>query len=302
MKDRIIAVIVSYNATEDIFLNQYISLIDQVEEVIYIDNGSTNYERVYDVIRSHSSDKLPYSIIRNIENIGLGAAQNQGIRCAKKHGADFILILDHDSVLKPDFSKELLKGFHSIKSQRIGAVGPIYINESTNEIYPITKYIGPFIKRLHPHDIPVKASCLISSGSLIPIAVLEEVGGMNEDLFVDYIDIDWSYRAVSKGYELYAIPKAIMNHRIGDKRISILGRKISFHSPLRRYYLSRNSIYMLRCPYISKGYKLRELTFNLIRILVFSLISKDKKKYIKYSFRGLKDGIKGKFGKCEILE
>ena len=123
---------------------------------------------------------------------------------------------------------------------------------------------------------------------------------MNEELFVDYIDIEWSYRARSKGYKLFAVPVAVMNHTIGDNRYNFLGRMISIHSPLRRYYLSRNSVFMLRCSYISFGYKLRELVLNFVRVFVYAMISKNKLKYFRYSFVGLLDGIRGKFGQCRI--
>ena len=116
---------------------------------------------------------------------------------------------------------------------------------------------------------------------------------MNEDLFVDYIDIEWSYRVRYLGYKLYAIPTAIMNHTIGDTRMSVLGRKISVHSPIRRYYLTRNSVHMLRWSYISPGYKIREITFNILRIIIFCSVSENRLMYLRYSFWGLIDGIRG---------
>lgn len=295
------AVIVLYNPDIETIHNQYRSLLGQISNIVYVDNGSININESLESLRNIESEILPFTIIQNMENHGLGRAQNQGIHRALENNADFILLLDHDSVIREDFTANLIKQYQLLsKKMRIGAVGPIYINESTGETYPITKYWGPFIKRIIPTKGPVEASCLISSGSLISISVLKDVGFMNEDLFVDYIDIEWSYRTRAKGYKLFAIPTAIMNHQIGDKRISFLGRKISMHSPLRRYFLTRNSIYMLKCPYISLGYKIRESIFNIARLLVFSLLSNKKKEYLKYAFIGLKDGLKGKFGPSSI--
>ncbi len=302
MKNKIFAVVVLYNPDMEIVESQYNSLYDQVNHIVYVDNGSSNIKELEEKFFEKIQDRGKLTLIKNKENMGLGFAHNQGISYSKKENADYVLILDHDSVLKDGFTKSLLASYLSSSETKIGAIGPIYINEETKEIYPITKYIGPFIKRIIPKTNLVEASCLISSGSLIPIKVLDAVGCMNEDLFVDYIDIDWSYRARNKGYKLYANPNAVMNHKIGDKRISVFGRKISMHSPLRRYYLTRNSIYMLTRPYISFGYKLRETVFNTARIIVFTILSNDRKSYLKYSLRGLLDGLRGRYGKCSLLK
>lgn len=292
------AVIVLFNSDTSIVQSQYESLVEEVDEVIYIDNGSKNFNEIREILNRCATKRLPQFFIVNSKNMGLGFAQNQGIRQSIEHLADYVLLLDHDSVLQKEFIKNLCKHLATLKS--VGAVGPIYFNEETGETYPITRYVGPFIKRIIPLDSPVKASMLISSGSLIPTAIFKEIGFMNEELFVDYIDVEWSFRAREKGYSLFAIPSAKMNHKIGDKRINFLGRMISQHSPLRRYYLTRNSIFMLKCPYISIGYKIRELTLNFARIFCFALLSDNKKEYLKYSIKGLRDGLKGKFGEASI--
>jgi len=280
-----------------------LSLFDNnISSIIYVDNGSSNFKQYRCALLEKRKSECIVEFIRNEKNMGLGYAHNQGIMKAKNNLSDAVLIMDHDSVLYTNFISNLAQALEDLsRTEKVAAVGPIYVNEKTGEKYPITKFIGPFIKRLKPLNKPEEASVLISSGTLIPIWVLDDVGLMNEELFVDYIDIDWSYRARSKGYRLYAIPSAVMNHQIGDKRTSFLGRMVSVHSPVRRYYLTRNSVYMLRCKYISVGYKVRELTFNILRVIFFSLHSKEKKKYIIYSYYGLLDGIRGRFGECSLL-
>ena len=184
------------------------------------------------------------------------------------------------------------------KNFKVGAIGPVYYNEVTGEVYPITKYKGPFIERIKPTTKPVEATFLIASGCFINIKVINDVGGMNEQLFIDYVDVEWCFRAKSKGYKLFASPEVRMMHTIGDNRTSVMGRSISVHSPLRRYYLYRNSIYMIKNKSIDSGYKIREITFNLLRLVVFLILSKEKSKYFKYSMSGFRDGFRGKVGKC----
>lgn len=294
------AIVVTYNPDLSTLRRQFMSVYEQVDAIVYVDNGSKNIDLINELFLDFvEQKKIKLFIISNPSNLGLGYAQNQGIKKAIELDSNFVLILDHDSVLTPGFVNELVNSTIHLKNlgAKVGAVGPVYINEKTNEQYPITRYIGPFINRVNPAEgSNIEASFLIASGSLISIDVLHEVGLMNEDLFVDYIDVEWSFRCKSKGFKLFAIQRALMHHEIGDNRVSVFGRMISVHSPIRRYYLTRNSIYMLRSPHVSWGYKLREFVFNVFRILIFSLISKDRAKYLKLSFRGLADGIKGKFG------
>jgi len=295
MKTRIYAIVVTFNPDIALLQRQYDSLANQVEGIVYVDNGSDNIEQ----IKHAFSQKENVMLIENETNNGLGDAQNQGINQAKKNNCTHVLILDHDSVLENDFIAKLLEEENRLleNNSKVGAIGPIYYNEKTGEIYPITRYIGPFIKRIIPDSKPVEASFLIASGCLIRVDVLNDVGLMNEELFIDYIDVEWSFRARNKGYKLYATPSAKMSHTVGDKRTSVFGRTISVHSPIRRYYLYRNSIYMMRCPYISWGYKLREFTFNVLRFCIFMVLSSDRKMYLKYSLKGYRDGLKGKMGK-----
>jgi rhamnosyltransferase len=301
MDNKVFAVVVLYNPDIRTFKSQFQSLIYQVSGVVYVDNNSGNIDEIESNLSPVHVERF-VSLIKNKKNMGLGYAQNQGIVKALEFGASHVLILDHDSVLQENFVLPLLSAEESLlrKDIHVGAVGPVYTNEKTGEVYPITKYVGPFIKRLKPDNDLQEASFLISSGALIRKCVLESVGLMNEGLFVDYVDIEWSYRAVHKGYALFAVPSAKMSHVVGDARLSVLGRTISVHSPVRRYYLSRNSIHMLRMPYIDLGYKFREFVFNFIRVLIFCLISKQRVLFLKFSFKGFWDGLNGVYGECEI--
>lgn len=295
----IASIIVTYNPTINTLKKQIYRLLKQVQLIIIVDNGSNNSkELIIELSKYEHQDKI--IIYPSKENMGLGYAQNRGIEIAIKNSVTHVLLLDDDSLIEENFISKLISEYNKLieNNIKVGAIGPTYYNEETGEQYPITKYVGPFIKRKLPKAQAVEASFLIASGCMIPIEVLKEVGLMNEDFFIDYIDVEWSFRAASMGYKLFATPKAQMNHIIGERRANAFGRKISIHSPLRKYYLFRNSIFMVKCPYISFGYKTREITFNLIRLFVYLCYSNEKSKYIKYTYRGYLDGFMNKKGKC----
>jgi rhamnosyltransferase len=293
-------IIVTYNPVINALKKQIDRLLEQVQLIIIVDNGSKNSSVLINEL-SNIASQNKIIILENGENKGLGFAQNRGIEIAIAEKATHVLLLDDDSLIEAKFVSNLLLDYEKLLTSgiKIGAIGPTYYNKETGEQYPITKYIGPFIERKLPKEESVEASFLIASGCLIPTSILEEVGLMNEDFFIDYIDVEWSYRAVSMGYKLFATPNAKMNHIIGEKRVSVFGRKISLHSPLRKYYLFRNSIFMIKCPYISNGYKIREIIFNLFRFILYLILSNEKKLYVRYTYHAYLDGFRNKKGKCD---
>lgn len=297
MRNGITAIVTIFNSAVELLKLQHDSIESQVDNIVYIDNGSAGDVELT-LFLERFSDLPNHHVIINNSNMGLGYAQNQGIKFANALGSSHVLLLDHDSVLRDGCVAELVECEFNLSNSgvNVGAVGTTYVNEATGECYPITKYCGPFIKRIKPQSDPVEATFLIASGCLISLRVIDDVGLMNEDLFVDYIDVEWCVRARSKGYSVFATPNAKMNHVIGDRRVSIFGRKISVHSPIRRYYLVRNSFYMLRCKYVPFGYKLRECVFNVLRFFVFYLISDDRSAYLNCTKKALRDGFGGVLG------
>jgi rhamnosyltransferase len=298
--NNIAAVVVTFNPNILNISRQIESLINQVSYICYVDNNSDNITEIENVIEKYTNN-IKIILIKNIDNYGLSIAQNIGIKYMSNLKAKDILILDHDSILDSNFCQNLLFDRNILLQNgiNVASIGPIYYDEITNEQYPITKFHGPFIERIKIDTNPQFASFIIASGSLTSIKVFDKIGFFNEELFIDYIDVEWCFRAKSLGYQICVSPKANMKHSIGDQRQVIMGRSISIHSPLRRYYLSRNSIYMLKLDYISLGYKLREIVFNFLRISILVITQKNRILYLKYFLAGIVDGCLSNYGKCK---
>ncbi len=297
------SITVTYNPEVDILVNQLTSLINQVDQIFVVDNFSRNIKEIKEKISSLTVENLcNIKLIPLEENVGLAKAQNIAIRQAKEEAFEYVILFDQDSVPTNNFVKNLYKGFTDLEKQgeKVAAVGPFYIDPKANEFYPATVYVGPFIKRLMPENSPLDVTFIIASGSLISLKNINEIGLMKEDFFIDYIDVEWCLRAKQIGYKLYMLPNVTMIHSIGDKRINFFGRSISVHTPLRRYYLIRNSFIISRLGYIPFGYKVRELCFNFFRFFIFIIVSEDKRKVWSFSLKGLVDGILGKTGKKEF--
>lgn len=292
----ICGVLVSYNPNVVELSDVVREISKQVDLLIIVDNGSESSTSIRDMI-------APFSNIRffNLDcNVGLASAQNIAISKAKEYGASHVVLFDQDSVIADGFIAALRECELELANDgnKVAAVGPSFFDPQTGQLYPATLYKGPFIERVALGNTPIKATFIIASGCLIRMAVLDDVGLMKEELFIDYIDVEWSLRAHAKGYSVFIAPQAKMAHTIGDRRLSIFGRTISVHSPLRRYYLVRNSFLMLRLDYIPWGYKLRELVFNFIRTGVGFYTATQKMVFCKYFSMALRDGLLGRFGPC----
>lgn len=124
------------------------------------------------------------------------------------------------------------------------------------------------------------------------VSVLDDIGTMNEDFFIDYVDTEWCLRALGHGYEIYADTNVCMKHTIGDNNIKFLVWKLPVHSALRRYYRMRNMYYLFGMKHVPFLMKCREFITNNIHQLLITLASKQKNHYIKYWVKSQCDGVK----------
>lgn len=293
---KIAALMITYNPDVNVLFKLIESLksTDLDVELFLVDNGSTNV----DILRNKYINECNFFYLS--ENVGLAEAQNLGLLKILASDRETVLFFDQDSEPTEQFISNLVYAASELTQQgkKVAAVGPVFYDPRTGTDYPFIEINGLCIKKIYPKNhTPLKVSFLINSGMLVPLSTLRDVGVMRGELFIDYIDIEWCLRAANKNYSFYAIPSAKMSHSIGDERKTVMGREVSIHSPLRRYYLARNSIYMLRLPYVPLGYKLREVIFSILRTAMF-IASVDKKSvYLRYILRGWKDGIFKRYGK-----
>ncbi|CAI2136853.1 rhamnosyltransferase [Serratia fonticola] len=285
-------IVVTYNPEHDFFEKQIENLSKQLDLLYIVDNGSKDTSFVNFAI----GKGISYHLLN--ENVGLASAQNVAIKLAQKDKVTHVILFDQDSLISDDFVKNELHSESQLLNRgiNVAAIGPVFYDGTTDYDYPATKYIGPFIHRVKIAEKPIEATFIIASGSLIRMEVLEKVGFMKDELFIDYIDVEWGLRAASLGYKSYITPLARMKHTIGDERVKIFGKLLSIHSDIRKYYLSRNSFYMLRLGYVPFGYKLRECVFNFVRITVGIYFSKNRINCFKMVSKGILDGITNKFG------
>ncbi len=212
----------------------------QVDVLVIVDNtpGGASLPDLVD----------PQEWIRNPANLGLAAAQNIGIERLRELECTFVVLLDQDSLPTEHMVDNLYRAWvrGSAAGIRVGAVGPQWVDRLTGRVAPFVRLgIGRMRKlRCRDGDL-VPCDVLISSGSLIPMAALNDVGPMASELFIDHVDHEWGLRAQERGWDLFGTGGVRLQHGIGENRVRLwlLGwRELPVHAPLRDYYKVRNAI------------------------------------------------------------
>ena len=114
---------------------------------------------------------------------------------------------------------------------------------------------------------------------------------MKESYFIDNVDLEWCFRAKSKGYELVGTDAAILYHAIGERSSNPFVRAgiIAQHSPQRSYFSSRNRVHLYGMNYSPTGWKYRDIIRFIIKTIWLLITSPDRKEYCKNIFLGIKD-------------
>lgn len=297
--NNICALIVTYNPCPRRLQKIIISLQQQVAKILIVDNSyCQNWQATC------SKTAIPeFEVISMLDNLGLGAAQNAGMRWAEAHEFDQVLILDQDSVPGPNMVSELSRAFDLAGSAPVAAAGPCFYNIITGYKSSFIRFGGFFFQRITPEKIS-EFSCdvdfLISSGSLVSLRAFDDIGDMDEGLFIDHIDTEWSHRARFKGYRLLGVPSAVMQHELGDGCLKLwFGKKLSFpvRQPYRSYYNFRNSVLLYRKGDAPLRWKVNEFFRLVVVFAVTCFFLSQKRRHIKMIFKGLMDGFSGVTGR-----
>jgi len=197
----IAAIIVSYLPERESFISLLQNLIQQVDHVLVLDNSPADHLAAQYFFDESGIDATRSSFIRLNDNYGIAVALNVGIRKAMGLGVDFVLLSDQDSLPASDMVENLYRSYEGLYTQqvRVGAIGPTYTDLHTGLTYPFQVDLpGCFFygHKAGSEESPlVEALTLITSGTLIPMDVFEDVGLMREDFFIR----PSRYRMVSPG-------------------------------------------------------------------------------------------------------
>jgi rhamnosyltransferase len=255
-------------------LSNILTYISDLDQLIVLDNSEHIHQDIADKIRS--MDKTVY--IPFHENRGISYALNYALKI--NYSFKYMMTMDQDSYFP---TGEVRKYKEQIENcHELGAA-----------VYAVN--IGK--KSTLPSVRPIWRT--VTSGSVVDTDIAGRIGGFDENLFIDEVDHEYCYRAQKNGFKILQFTNICMHHKIGDPiRKVIFGRVFIIHShnPVRKYYIVRNHIYVMKkYKNIRWGY-----AKNLFRLFFKTLImEKNKKLKVLYMVRGIRDGIVGKYGKYD---
>lgn len=231
-------------------------------DVVIVDNFSKNINSLREICK-----KFNVSIIENTKNMGIAFALNQIFASADKNKFEWVLTLDQDS----EISDSLLKKFNMCPfDKQVGIYCP--------KVYDTVSKV--FVQDTKDRNNSKKYSEIdkcITSGSLTSVKAWKEVDGFDNYLFIDEVDNDFCYRLKENNFYILIISDAIMNHQIGKTKVlTLFGKKIFIrnHSVMRKFYITRNRLYLDKKYY---GHIKVKTALTTVLFVIKTLIFEDNK-------------------------
>lgn len=282
------AVVVTFHPKPD-FAAKLASLLPQVGAIIVVDNGSCPADLP-------AGDDPAFAgkveIIANSENRGIGAALNQGLRRAQERGFSWALTLDQDSSALPNLVAAGARAFEAYpEPERLAAIGAAVAGEAAG---------GSPDRNRPPTAAYRRMAAVITSGTLQSILAWERLGGFREDYFIDCVDTEFCLRARSQGLHIVQATEPALAHRIGTPaRKRALSRWMipTNHSPLRRYYVTRNRISLWRKYARSDGrFVLADMRQSIREWVGVAFAETNRPAKLRAILAGIRDALLGRYG------
>lgn len=268
--------------------------------VVVVDNGSTDDSLAR--LRTYAAP-YPLTLLETGNNLGYAGGNNVGTRHALEHGADFVLILNNDTTVAPDFLERLVESAQRNPDAGVFSARIMYFDEPERVWFDGARW-NPSSLRLewpgqgaeehtldtidHDTDYACGAALFFRS------EVARQIGLLDESFFLVWEEVDWGFRARKAGWRNIVVPAAKVWHKIG----------VSFgseSSPLRTYFSIRNELlwFSRHAPVTAR---LRLWMKNLRRLIPTFSIGPGQSPWIKRLLWALRDYGRAWLGRGNRLE
>ena len=287
-------VLVNYNGYE--LTKDCLVSLDAIKyinsKIIVIDNAST------DSSAENLSEMEGIDFIANGTNDGFVGGNNIGIKFALERGAKYILLLNNDTIVEPDFLNELVLAMET--DQKIGVTGCKIMNYyDKDRIWSAGGGIRKWTKKTFQYgegkrddgsyDEAREVDFLSGCCLLIRREVIEKIGLLDNDYFMYYEDVDYCLRTKKAGFTVNYVPESVIWHKIGG----------SSNKSFMDYYRMRNFVLLLKKIFNYPNLKILVIIIPIVldrigRILIRGIFLKDNNKItirLINLFKGLRRGI-----------
>jgi GT2 family glycosyltransferase len=213
-------------------------------EIIVVDNGSQDGSVEY--LRGQFPE---ITIVPQERNLGFAAGCNVGTKLALEKRVEFVLLLNNDTVVDPEFLTELRRVAE--EHPEAAVISPkIYFWDMPNRLWwaggvfslwtGIAKHRGRKDVDRGQFDRNASIDWATGCAALIRSAMFEKIGLFDESFFAYSEDLDLSLRIKKAGYEIWYAPKARLWHKEGFVCRKNVGEY------LRKFLSTRNLLFVMR--------------------------------------------------------
>jgi GT2 family glycosyltransferase len=175
--------------------------------------GSRDLFVVYDNSPHSNLGPIPagWEVVTDSSNGGLLAAYRHAISRAKAAHCPWILLLDQDTELPPDFLLIAHKNLARLQDHTdVVAIVPI-VKAGDEQVSPMLPRLGresPFL----PRDVvETRWLMAINSGTCVRVDFIESIGGFSEIFWLDYLD-HWLFKMIhNRGKSVY-VGNMVLQH------------------------------------------------------------------------------------------
>lgn len=296
MNPKVVIIILNWNGKEDTIecLESLKHITYPNYEILLVDNGSIDgsvecFRELYPGLE----------IIETGENLGFAEGNNVGIRRAMDEGVDYVLLLNNDTVVDPEFLGELVTVAES--DPKIGIVGPkIYYYDHKGR-KDVVWFAGGIINQwtggaTHEGDNkldsqnfskPKEIGYVTGCAMLIKRDVIISVGMLNPIFFTYYEDVELCFRSRVGGWNINYSPSSRVWHKISQSSKGMFSTHTIYHT-------TRNRIWFVKMHYSKINYLifiLFLLTFNQVTKVVKLVFVKRDYLALKNYYKGIYDGL-----------
>ncbi|MFT4268156.1 MAG: glycosyltransferase [Xenophilus sp.] len=273
MSINVAAIVVAYlpDASIEVNLN---ALSNHVEVIYLVDNSPREVPASIDLTAIASSNRKIIHLPQGA-NTGIAQALNVGCAQAQSDGFEWVLTMDQDSRVEEEMVNALRAAITGPDAADIGIAAP--------EIWDVQRGHLPA-----PNPDPL---VVYTSGSLLRLAAWKALGGFDELLFIDAVDIDFCLR-LAKGRWRVVQAHGRLRHALGSMR-SVLGKKLKIrsYSAFRRYFQARNAVIVVRRHFRRYPWPMVRHCFGVFVVAGAKLLLFERH-IIPAFFRGFLDGCR----------
>ncbi len=207
------------------------SVCQEPLEIMVVDNASNDGS--LEKLQTFFSDRDDIKWIANANNDGFAKANNLGI---KQSQGEYLLLLNSDVKVEQNTFQVLMDRMEALN--KVGAIGPKILLPSgkldhtckrgfptplsalfyflkLHRLFPNSKVFGHYTATHLDEDSEGEVDALVGAFMLMPRAVLDSTGLLDETFFMYGEDLDLCYRIKEKGYQVIYSPVAQVLHYKG---------------------------------------------------------------------------------------